>query len=93
MNRDKRIAEMMGIEYAGEHWPDVTNFSAPYWKSKLMDFCIEQGWWREFFWIARHKFWSSRVGIFVQFDEPEFAKYLWRNLATLVDEYTKEKER
>jgi len=101
MDRDRRLAEMMGIKgwycfvcerqllpeevtYVERcsicntvlHDPD---FSTPEWRAKLMDWAVEQEWFKEFvYWTQDRVEKIELAAIYV---------YLWRNLATLIVEY------
>lgn len=77
MDRDRRLAEMMGMDYPQRklHNPD---FSTPEWRAKLMDWAVEQEWWDEF------KDWSLDKA---PDDDNDWVAYLWRNLPDLIVEY------
>jgi len=100
MDRDRRLAEMMGLckhrgIWGGQGWvcykckehirlqnshgeldPD---FSTPEWRARLMDWAVEQEWFKEFvYWTQDRVEKIELAAIYV---------YLWRNLATLIVEY------
>ena len=101
MDRDRRLAEMMGLcgwyctkcdkplrpaevtyeencLYCGLHLSDP-DFSTPEWRAKLMDWAVEQEWFKEFvYWTQDRVEKIELAAIYV---------YLWRNLATLIVEY------
>lgn len=88
MDRDRRLCELMGMDYPQRklHDPD---FSLPEWRAKLMDFCVEQEWWERFYKWA----WFKRYAVPGD-DRPsmcsgdwDFFCYLWRNLPGLIVEY------
>ncbi len=101
MDRDRRLAEMMGLcgwyctkcdkplrpaevtyeencLYCGLHLSDP-DFTTPEWRAKLMDWAVEQEWFKEFvYWTQDRVEKIELAAIYV---------YLWRNLATLIVEY------
>ena len=101
MDRDRRLAEMMGLcgwyctkcdkplrpaevtyeencLYCGLHLSDP-DFSTPEWRARLMDWAVEQEWFKEFvYWTQDRVEKIELAAIYV---------YLWRNLATLIVEY------
>ena len=98
MDRDRRLAEMMGIcvnwepdtslyaygvcKNCGDrffnHFADP-DFTTPEWRAKLMDWAVEQEWFKEFvYWTQDRVEKIELAAIYV---------YLWRNLATLIVEY------
>ena len=101
MDRDRRLAELMGMcgwyctkcdkplrpaevtyeencLYCGLHLSDP-DFTTPEWRAKLMDWAVEQEWFKEFvYWTQDRVEKIELAAIYV---------YLWRNLATLIVEY------
>ena len=64
--------------YCGLHLSDP-DFSTPEWRAKLMDWAVEQEWFKEFvYWTQDRVEKIELAAIYV---------YLWRNLATLIVEY------
>lgn len=59
--------------------PDNPDFSTPEWRARLMDFCTEQEWWENFYWVMYDR--SRFISIV------EWERYLWRNLPSLLVEY------
>lgn len=64
--------------YCGLHLSDP-DFSTPEWRARLMDFCTEQEWWENFYWVMYDR---SRFISIVKWE-----RYLWRNLPSLLVEY------
>ena len=84
MDRDRRLAEMMGLQQV-EVWDNFNDkrifpdFSTPEWRARLMDWAVEQVWFKEFvYWTQDRVEKIELAAIYV---------YLWRNLATLIVEY------
>ncbi len=64
--------------YCGLHLSDP-DFTTPEWRAKLMDWAVEQEWFKEFvYWTQDRVEKIELAAIYV---------YLWRNLATLIVEY------